>query len=331
MSEIISLIELKKLIDDEIKQGRHVAAPRRVDADRVLYERIDSSEKMTLDGFLRPINSIKEFVFPKHEKLYGYRLEGKEIKLLDAEPSKTEQIVIGARPCDAAALPILDHVFNWDFKDDFYNQRRELTTVVTLACQTFDASCFCTSVGLSPSADNGSDAMLFDLGAGEYEVRCLTEKGKKLFAGRTKSSDKVGKPSAGPEKKLPIDDATKFMDDGFENPIWKQATLRCLGCGACAFNCPTCHCFDIADEGNSVEGGRYRNWDGCQFGLYSLHASGHNPRAGQGQRQRQRLYHKFETYPEKFGVTLCTGCGNCTRNCPVELGVRPVLEALAKK
>ena len=40
----------------------------------------------------------------------------------------------------------------------------------------------------------------------------------------------------------------------------------------------------------------------------------------QAQRQRQRIYHKFHIYPEKFGAVLCTGCGNCTRNCPVGPG-----------
>jgi ferredoxin len=36
-------------------------------------------------------------------------------------------------------------------------------------------------------------------------------------------------------------------------------------------------------------------------------------------------------YPEKFGTILCTGCGNCTRNCPVGLGVLPVLQHIQKK
>ena len=62
--------------------------------------------------------------------------------------------------------------------------------------------------------------------------------------------------------------------------------------------------------------------------MFTLHAAGHNPRSQQAQRQRQRIYHKFRIYPEKFGTLLCTGCGNCTRNCPVGLGVRPVLSAM---
>ena len=58
---------------------------------------------------------------------------------------------------------------------------------------------------------------------------------------------------------------------------------------------------------------------------HPTHASGHNPRHAQGDRQRQRIYHKFYVYPEKFGETLCTGCGNCARNCPVGLGVLPLV------
>ncbi len=74
--------------------------------------------------------------------------------------------MIGAHPCDAAALPILDKVFNWDFRDEAYNRRRDATTVITLACAEHDEECFCTSVGLGPEAERGSDAMLFDLGDG---------------------------------------------------------------------------------------------------------------------------------------------------------------------
>ena len=85
------------------------------------------------------------------------------------------------------------------------------------------------------------------------------------------------------------------------------------------------------DEGSAAEGARVRNWDSCQFPLFTAHASGHNPRSTQPQRQRQRIYHKFAIYPDKFGAILCTGCGNCARNCPVGLGVLRVLEAIDRQ
>jgi ferredoxin len=164
-----------------------------------------------------------------------------------------------------------------------------------------------------------------DLGDGAYELRLLSDKGSMLFCGRTETSDRVGAVGQGPEPSIDRRAIQRFLADGFESPEWPAVSLRCLGCGACAYTCPTCHCFDIVDEGVAGSGIRARNWDACQFPMFTMHASGHNPRSGQAQRQRQRIFHKFKIYPDKFGEILCTGCGNCTRNCPVSLGVRPVL------
>ena len=144
---------------------------------------------MVWEGFVRPANSVKEFVFPRHELLCRYQMEGNRVELTNGGAEVPAQILLGVRPCDAAALPILDHVFNWDFRDELYNRRREATTVVTLACASHDESCFCTSVGLGPQAERGSDVMLFDLGD-EFEVRCLTDKGRALFAGKTQTSER---------------------------------------------------------------------------------------------------------------------------------------------
>lgn len=328
MNESISRNALFQLIDAWLGQGKQVIAPCQVKPGLVLYKPVTKSSEVHLDPKTRPANTIKEVVFPRHEKLYGYRFRGKQIELTEGVIPEAQQIVIGARPCDAAALEILDHVFNWDYVDEFYNQRRKLTTVVTLACQGYDEHCFCTSVGLGPGDGRGSDTVLVDLGDGSYEVCCLSDKGTMLFCGRTEPSNRMGTIGPGPKADLDIEAVNRFLADGFESPHWPAASLRCLGCGACAYNCPTCHCFDIVDEGTAAGGVRARNWDACQFPLFTLHASGHNPRQNQGQRQRQRVFHKFKIYPEKFGETLCTGCGNCTRNCPVSLGVRPVLEKI---
>lgn len=331
MSQIISLGSLQKIVGAWIDAGKSVFGPTRVKEGLVLTQRLASADKLALTGFVRPGNSIKEAVFPRHETLYSYRFVGKQIELTDAPLPEMEQVVIGSRPCDAAALSALDAVFNWDFPDVFYNHRRNKTTIVTLACSTHDEHCFCTTVGLAPDDPRGSDVLLLPIDETAYEVRCLTEKGKRLFDAATQPSDKTGKAAAGPAKAFDAQAVESFLADGFEDPAWHEAARRCLGCGACAYGCPTCHCFDIVDEGNAAGGVRARNWDACQFSLFTLHASGHNPRANQGQRARQRILHKFKIYPDKFGQTLCTGCGNCTRNCPVGLGVLPVLTTIQRQ
>jgi ferredoxin len=324
VSEIISQSALRALAAEWIAAGKRVAGPARVKPDLVLYRLLRSGDDLLLEGFQRPSNSIKDFLFPKAEKLYGYKIRGNSIELIENDSPEPAQVIIAARPCDAAALPILDHVFNWDFQDEFYNRRRAATTVVTLACSAHDENCFCTSVGLDPSSDRGSDAILFELGNGQYEVRCATEKGRALFGGKTEKSDRTGKAIPGPEKRFDPNAVRAFVTAHFEDPFWKEHALTCIGCGTCAFSCPVCHCFDIVDAGPAAGNARVRTWDSCQFSMFTAHASGHNPRPVQPARQRQRILHKFAIYPEKFGEILCTGCGNCTRNCPVGLGVLSV-------
>ncbi len=328
MSEVISTTDLRQLVGDWLSQGKRVVGPRQVKPDLILYEPLVNGEQLLLDGFVRPSNSIKEFVFPRHESVYAYLFQGKELDLVDAEVPFREQVLLAARPCDAAALPILDPLFNWDYEDEFYNTRRRTTTVVSLACLAHDDACFCTSVGLGPAETRGSDAILLSTGDDEFVVQPVNEKGRALFSGHTRGSAAEPTFPPGPKKKFKPGHVQTFLREQFESSFWQEQTLRCLGCGACAYTCPTCHCFDIVDEGNATGGIRAKNWDSCQFSMFTLHASGHNPRNVQAQRQRQRLLHKFLVYPEKFGKILCTGCGNCTRNCPVSLGVLSVLEAL---
>ena len=345
MSEVIALETLRRLVDAWIAEGKRVAGPCRAKAahspngrpqpageasdDLIQYDWLSSAEQLILAEFVHPANSIKQFFFPRHENLYAYQLEGKQIELTPADMSATERIILGVRPCDAATLPILDNIFNWDFADEFFNRRRQATTVVSLACSRHDAHCFCTSVGSGPGDTRGSDAMLVELDDGNYEVRCLTDKGRRLFCGNTTASNRQGTIGQGPSVQFDLAAVGEFLAAGYENAAWQTASLRCLGCGACAYTCPTCHCFGIVDEGNSKGGVRARNWDSCQFVMFTMHASGHNPRADQAARQRQRIFHKFQIYPDKFGELLCTGCGNCSRNCPVHLGVLNVLQSIA--
>ena len=327
MSELITETKLRQLAGEWIGGGKRVVGPVRIN-DRVLYRPLASPESLLIESTadaLRPANSIKEFFFPKQETLYRYRIQGRNIELIEPAQEFSEQLILAARPCDAAALPILDHVFNWDFADDFYNRRRAATAIVALACSATDESCFCTSVGLAPDATSGSDAILFALGSGRYEVRCLTDKGRTLFSAKTETAEQSGKAAQSPEPKFDAGKIRAFVEGHFEDPLWAEHGRTCMACGVCAFSCPTCHCFDIVDAGPVAGNARVRTWDTCQFPVFTLHASGHNPRGLQPARQRQRILHKFFIYPEKFGEILCTGCGNCVRNCPVGLGVLNML------
>ncbi len=330
MSRIVTIEQLKQTLGAKLAAGAKVVAPV-LDGEFASYKALNDVAAACLGPRNCVQNSIKEFFFPKHETIFKFERQGNDVVLTDAPEFDVEQIVVAARPCDSAALPILDPLFGWDYQDRFFQQRRAKSTVVTFACATTDKHCFCTAVGGSPDNPAGSDAMLFPIEEGVFELRTYTEKGEKLFAGVGDESDKQGSACDAPEVNFDVSKVAEWIRGNFASPVWEKVSLRCVGCGACAFVCPTCHCFDIVDEGSYNKGQRVKNWDSCQEAMFTLHASGHNPRGTQGKRQRQRLTHKFVTYPEKFQYYLCTGCGSCSRSCGQMFGIRPCLEALDKE
>jgi ferredoxin len=332
MSKTITEQNLRLLIDDLLREGERVVGPRRA-GGMTLFEPLARGEELNLAEL--PRRSAKELFFPVCEDILSFERSAEGTKVTDVDPARfPETVLVGARPCDAAAAPVLDSVFSWDYRDEFYLERRRKTTVVGLACTGGDDACFCTAVGLSPADRTGSDLILIPLTDGGYCVEVVTEKGGRLLEEHPRlftDGDGTPLPPARTEAE-PLDRARikGWLDANFEHPIWREIAERCAGCGACAFLCPACHCFDIVDEGSEAKGCRRKHWDACGFGKFTDHASGHNPRDVQPARYRNRIMHKFKYYDDKFGQTLCTGCGRCIRACPVGIDIKAVLDEINK-
>ncbi len=304
------------------RAGRTVIAPVR-DGEVVTFGTIGPDTPICLDEINTRL-SIKDRFFPRTEPLLTFRRTESGIEMSDPDPTPDETIILGARGCDAASLLALDALFNWDFRDEAYNHRRENTTVISIACNNCDACCFCTSVGGSPHNTAGSDIMLSKTRDGGYLVEILTQKGEALAA------ELAGLLSDAPDETLPYAevpvkfDAQKVrsaLEGNFDSPLWAELACTCLSCGCCTYVCPNCHCFDMHDEAGKSGGARIRTWDSCQFPLFTKHTSGHNPRPTQASRWRQRIQHKFNYYPQKFNCVSCVGCGRCIRLCPVGIDI----------
>lgn len=315
-------------------QNRRVFAPVK-DRMGTTFSEVADPSLVCLDG-LNTNLSPKEVVFPQWETLYTFE----EDQVNEVKLAARETLLFGARPCDARALELLDRVFTWEgIEDPYYLRRREKTCVVALACNTPGEACFCSSVGGSPVGEVGADVLAFDLGEQLY-LRALTERGEALLKEASTITEKateekkqaVQQVAAEAEKQLqaiPIPEDLAVLKESFDAEIWENLGQKCLGCGTCAYVCPTCHCFDITDETKKGAGRRVRSWDSCAFSLFTLHGSGHNPRITQAARYRQRVLHKFLYCPENFGEAFCVGCGRCITNCPAGLDLRAVLEGLA--
>lgn len=321
--------KLKSFVNDLISKDYDVVCESNT---RINFKRISSADELNINPDGKPTHiSMKEFFFPKSEPLFYYKQEKANVELFDADNIDKKTVILGARPCDAAAVPVLQKVFNWDYKDEFFNRRVENTVVIGMSCGFADQNCFCTSVGLSPVSEKGSDIFLYkDKDA--YVMKLVTSKGEELINNfpYLKEKEAVGfevpLPDNLPQKKFEYENIKDWLDKNFASDFWNEPGELCLGCAQCAYACPTCHCFDIVDEECGYNcGRRMKNWDSCQFGLFTTHASGHNPRENQEKRYRQRVSHKFKYYKDRFDEILCTGCGRCTRGCPAGIDIADVL------
>jgi sulfhydrogenase subunit beta (sulfur reductase) len=330
----ISRDGLARLFAQWRSEGRRILAPKRIN-DKADFAEVEALDEVCL-GQVQTVGSPKAAVFPRVEELLSFEGRDGRVELrqrdLDALPPL---VVFGLRPCDAAAFAALAAIFTWDYPDSLFSARLASLTVAAVSCNRCDEYCFCTSVGGGPGATAGSDILLTDMGGSSFLAEIVSEKGSRVLAGAAG----LLQPAAGTDKESRLAKVEKAFDPDkvrhalealFDNEaFWAEQSLRCLGCGACAYVCPTCACFDIQDEGGA-SGKRLRCWDSCGFSMFTLHTSGHNPRQLQSQRWRQRLMHKFAYMPERQQVLGCVGCGRCSRACPVDMNIVEHLRAVAE-
>ena len=326
--------ERQEWLDALLRDGKRLIAP--VDDEGLtLFRAVSTAAEASLEDYGNARWSPKEHQFPNTEALFSYSFQGDDVLLEDTPPDDQEQVLFGVRPCDAAGLTRLDDIFLGDQTDPFYARRKEATTTISMACDKSRPECFCTAVGGSPGGTEGSDIQLVPLPGEEVSLlRTMTPKGDELVAGHSDS----WKP-AGPEDLAKSEDLrvaveqqiehaplvpewSAALEGTFDHPLWEAVGERCLGCGICAYVCPSCSCFDVTDQGNAYCGTRCRSWDSCTFAQFTLHASGHNPRPDQPARYRQRVMHKFAYFPlEHDDRSMCVGCGRCVALCPVGIDI----------
>ena len=327
-------------IGAKIASDKLVYAPVK-DEDNVLFEVVHKGDKI-LTTFGNTKNAPKNLFFPRSETLMQYTRTEKGMEIAGVGKAVPEAVLFGVRPCDARSFALLDMLFDQEqYKDPYYIARRQLTTIIALACvHPPYAACFCTSVGGSPFSTEAVDVLLTDLGD-TYLAEFLTDKGRNLltYFGDTKADEADAKhketiaaqAASAIKSQIPAKEIKPWLDANFEHPFWNTIHQKCLACGTCTYLCPTCHCFDITDEVKGADGKRIRNWDSCMYWLFTKETSGHNPRSSQKERWRQRLMHKFRYYVDNFGAISCVGCGRCVLYCPVNIDIRKIVEDISKQ
>ena len=303
--------------------------------DGYSFSPISDGSSVVLD-YPRTIIAPKKYFIGPQECLLRYDSDSGKVD--EAVADTHERVLFGVHACDINAILMTDKVFLGDFEDPYYKANRERTIIVGVSCMP-TPSCMCT-VWAADEVQQGYDLFLNDLGD-RYFVTCQSVIGAHLLDTLVQTREATPEDKEALQEQIrrfseafgPLPDTTQIpllFDAKYDDELWEEIGDKCLSCGACSAVCPTCYCFDITDEvdANGVTGSRVRCWDSCLNSQFAEVAGGHNFRSTRASRVRYRFYHKFWSYPAKYGKVLCVGCGRCELACKVDIHPRRIIEAL---
>jgi len=312
-----------------------VIAPARTTAGEVDYSEITEPGQIAWD-YSTSLTSLKRFFFPQVEPLFEFSRKERGVSLKPAFDRRL-RVFLGVRPCDVTAVNFMDKVFSRDYDDPYYSARRQNSLLIALACNQPGENCFCVCGEGGPFLKSGYDLQLTALGegylveAGSAKGAALVEDNSNLFSPADEKDleekrrlAKQAENSFGEPKSYFAAALRKISFGKTDDALWEKMGEVCLGCGGCAYICPTCNCFTVFDHADSTGGVRRRHWDSCSFACFTREASGHNPRKEQCQRLKSRFFHKLAyQFVLRNGRHGCVGCGRCVSVC---LGEDPMPE-----
>ena len=341
----------------ELASSMRVFAPRG-EGNAVVYREYEAGKGIELSR--KPTESAKHVLFPRSEELFSFAYKrpafgipekGQELddtsevmKLEVSVPADPEPtVVFGMLGCDAGSVTTFDPIYNGSkFKDIYYLKKREATILIVRACNDVLSTCFCTWVGGDPANTKNGDILATELADG-WLLQPLTDRAAKAMGSKllkdagADMETRAGELHDAARKALGDAPDLKGIDTALfklfaNDEFWQAESAPCLACGACTYLCPTCHCFSITDETAGRSGVRLRSWDTCMASLYTLEASGHNPRTQKAARLKNRVGHKFAYFiRNNDGQISCCGCGRCIRSCPSSVDIRQIVkDALAQ-
>lgn len=304
--------------------GPHSAKSRQHPAERTLF-----SAELTDDGF-----SVNSGELPVTSG------EGAPpVSRPDGTPDRPPAI-IGLRPCDVAAVGVLERVLGADATGGFD------PLVVVVNCAEPGGTCFCASMDTGPALyvdrSDRADLVLWERGTAigpEYLVVATSGRGASLLEGIEQrpaeqldlawAEASISDAAARMGRRLETVGLAEALLATLDSARWDDVAARCLSCGNCTMVCPTCFCSSVHDE-SSLDGStvsRVQRWDSC-FTLEHSFIHGGSVRSSTSDRYRQWLTHKLSTWWGQFGESGCVGCGRCIAWCPVGIDLTEEANAL---
>lgn len=294
------------------------------------HYRAESGDGRRRFAHAAPSQPWKRWLHPERTLLVRTRTgsDGLEIDS-GADTPATPLAFVGIQSCDLAAIGKLDDVLG---TDESYQRRRTDLVTIAVACTTPASTCFCVSAGTGPRPGTLADIALNELDDGTLLARANTATGTALL-------DEIEAISPAAPEVVEAADAlidagaatqTRHLDPGAiaaaaaapDDPGWAAVAARCLTCGNCTLQCPTCFCTSTEDV-NLLGGEGFERWqreDSC-FSLDFSYVHGGSVRTSATSRYRQWYLHKLVTWHDQFGSSGCVGCGRCITWCPTGIDI----------
>jgi ferredoxin len=307
--------------------------------EHYIYKKYDSSKEVKSNN-IRACTPVKEFLFPLHEVAATFPKSG--------EPKKiTPFAVFGLKDCDIKSIKILDKIFAEDeFQDTLYMSRREKMFIISTDCIDPGQSCFCNLFDGKGFSHDG-----FDLNVAKIKDGFIIEAGSKkgndfikkrsdlladvptaLLAERDKNRAQTQKQLEQNNTALQFDAKIReIVENSNSSDVFDAEAKNCIECQACTRVCPTCHCFYLYDTRQKDYFAKMKMWDSCMRTAYAAVAGGANPRKVLGDRIKHRLMHKFVHFLDRYGISMCVGCGRCVDADAGGMDLREILKKLSEE
>jgi len=356
-----------RLVSVLAERGYEVIGPT-LQASTIVYDTIDSSGDLPvgwtdhheagtyrlehrddgkLFGYVVGPHSWKSYLNPPETVIWSGELTEDGIVSLPPPPTPRYAFV-GARPCELAALAILDKVYTpegFEPTNQTYADRRREAFIVAVNCTEPGGTCFCTSMGTGPSATSGYDLVITEVttdGEAKLLVEAGSDEGSEVLAAAgdlaaasdadtALASDLMAAATTSMGRTLDTGGIKELLYANATHPRWRSVAERCLACTNCTLVCPTCFCNTIEDsmELAAPVATRTRKWDSC-FTLDFSYLHGFAVRESTTARYRQWMTHKLASWIDQFGTSGCVGCGRCITWCPVGIDITQEAAAIRR-
>ena len=289
-----------------------------------------------LFGYTVGPQSWKRQLHPPRQSLWRSQRNGDQVSIVPEPEDETRRAFFAVRPCELAAIAIQDRVFTGGpYRDAHYAARRERAFIVAVNCGRAAATCFCTSMGTGPRANDGYDIALTEIatgGIGTFLAEAGSDEGAALLQSlsakeataddRNAAQQVVDRTAASITRRLDTEDLPALLKSNPQHRRWDDVAARCLSCGNCTMVCPTCFCTTVEDTSELDGSGtaRVSRWDSC-FTSDFTYVHGGTVRESTRSHYRQWMTHKLATWHDQFDTSGCVGCGRCITWCPVGIDI----------